>query len=76
MKFIFLSFFENNLASRSSTFTCNLTSDIKLPAHLNTSCWRAKSILISVRDGFMNFIQIERFKANADARSQLCHFVF
>ena len=24
----------------------------------------------------MNFIQIERHKANADARSQFCHFVF
>ena len=25
--------------------------------------------------GFMNFIQIGKYKANADTRSQLCHFV-
>ena len=29
----------------------------------------------SVRHGFMNFIQIGRYKTNADARSQFYHFV-
>ena len=59
----------------SPTFTSNLTSYIKLPENVLTSCWSAKSIVVSFRHSFMNFIQIERYKANADARSQFCHFV-
>ena len=35
-----------------------------------------KRILMSIRHGFMNFIQIGRYKANADVRSHFCHFVF
>ena len=56
-------------------FTCNLTQYIKLPAYVRTSCWSAKSILMSVRHCFINFLQIRRYKANDDSRSQFCHFV-
>ena len=67
-KLIFLSFFffseqcsyalKDFLASLSLTSACNLTPYIKLPAYVRTSCWSAKSILISVRHGFMKFMQI------------------
>ena len=61
------------LASLSLIFTCNLTPCIKLPAYVRTSCWSAKSILMSLRHVFVNFIQTGRYKANANARSQFCH---
>ena len=56
-KLVFLSFFSDNaamhwkivLTSLSPTFTCNLTPYIKLPGYVRTSCWRAKSILMSGR---------------------------
>ena len=37
------------LASLPSTFTCNVTSDVKLPAYVYTSCWCAKIILMSIQ---------------------------
>ena len=58
------------LASLSPTFICNLTPYIKLPAYVRTSCWSARSILMSVQK-----MQIGRYKANADARSQYYNFV-
>ena len=63
------------LASLSLTFTCNLRPYIRLPAYVHTSCFTAKSILTSLRHGLMNFTQIGRYKANADARSHFCYFV-
>ena len=63
-------------SERSPTLTCNLTRHIKLHAYVRTSCWSAKSILMSVRPhGFMNFLQIGRCKEHIDARSQFYHFV-
>ena len=61
--------------SFSPAFTSHLTPYIKLPAYVRTSCWRATSILMAVRNGFMNFIQFGRYKLNVDARSQFCHFI-
>ena len=46
------------LVSLSPTFSYSLTPYIKLPSYVRTSYWSAKSILMSVRHGFMNFIQI------------------
>ena len=48
---------------------------IKLPAYVCRSSWSTKSILMSVRHGFMNFTQTRSYKGNADARSQFCQFV-
>ena len=62
--------------SQFSTFTCNIIRlHIELPAYARTSCWSAKSISMSIRDDFINFKQIERYKANVDARSQISYFV-
>ena len=63
------------LVSLSPTFSCSLTPYIKLPSYVRTSYWSAKSILMSVPHGFMNFIQIGRYKANTDARSQFSYLV-
>ena len=63
------------LKMRIRKLQCNLTPYTKLPAYIRTSCWSAKSILMAVRHYFVYFIQIERYKANGDAKSQFCHFV-
>ena len=34
-----------------------------------------KNILMSVRYGFMNFLLVGRYKANANARNEFCNFV-
>ena len=63
------------LASLSPTFTCNLTPYINISTNVRISCWSAKSILMPVLHGFMNFKQIRRYKPNVNARSQFCYFV-
>ena len=60
-KLIFLSFFfQNNAATHWNIFLAGLFPSSIL------------SILMSVWPGFMNFMQIGRYKVNADAWSQLC----
>ena len=38
-----------------------------MPAYARTSCWNTQSVLMSVRYDVMDFIQIGRYKINADA---------
>ena len=63
------------LKMRIRNLQCNLTPYTKLPAYICTSCNSAKSISMSARHYFVYFVQIGRYKANADAKSQFCHFV-
>ena len=73
----FLKVFLRNMqqcTKRSSTFTCNFTPYKNILAYVRTFCWSSKTVLMSAPHSFMNFMQIERHKANADARSYILPF--
>ena len=57
------------------TIICNLKAYVKLPAYARTSCWNTYSVVMSVPYDLTNFMQIGRYKINADAGCQFCHFL-